>query len=615
LKLGLGKKNFGICGPNGTGKSGVVDAIEFALTGNITRLTGQGTSGITVRSHAPHVDGRDRPEKSRVALNVYIPSLKKKVAIERHVGDPSHPTVTPSQGDVLDTLAELGRHPEFALSRREIIKYVITPPGARSKEVQALLRLDSIEQLRLSLKKIENLCNREMSRFDSEVRQAELQLKSALGIPHLKRESILAAASQRRSLLQLEPISELRRDTSLAGGILSPERTSSIPPQIPKRQALNEMDRLIELLSGAEPKEITDGREAALATLQTLLGNPSLLRNLERQDFLRSGRDLIDDDACPLCDTEWDPEELRSHITAKLDTAREATALRHSVEVAVAPFANILAELESLAGSLMAASKRLPPTDDVGAIAGWLATLAKKRERLTGIKNIEEIIHEISEHFPQGNKRTLDAISDLRKRAENLPEPSSQEEAKQYLVICNERLDVYRLARRNYELWVQRLHLATQLLSIYNETSNSALNKIYKDVEQDFSRFYRFINREDEATFEGKLTPSLGKLGFDVDFYGRGFFPPGAYHSEGHQDGMGLCLYLALMRHTLRQQFTFAVLDDVLMSVDTGHRREVCAAEVGVWSDAIHIHYARPGLATAYEDGATDYRKILGPIP
>jgi hypothetical protein len=38
---------------------------------------------------------------------------------------------------------------------------------------------------------------------------------------------------------------------------------------------------------------------------------------------------------------------------------------------------------------------------------------------------------------------------------------------------------------------------------------------------------------------------------------------------------MGLCLYLALMNHLLKGSFTFAVLDDVLMSVDAGHRREV----------------------------------------
>ena len=39
---------------------------------------------------------------------------------------------------------------------------------------------------------------------------------------------------------------------------------------------------------------------------------------------------------------------------------------------------------------------------------------------------------------------------------------------------------------------------------------------------------------------------------------------------------MGLCLYLTLMEHLLQNHFTFSILDDVLMSVDTGHRREVC---------------------------------------
>lgn len=53
-------------------------------------------------------------------------------------------------------------------------------------------------------------------------------------------------------------------------------------------------------------------------------------------------------------------------------------------------------------------------------------------------------------------------------------------------------------------------------------------------------------------------------------------FPPGAYHSEGHQDGMGVCLYLALMRQLLGEEFRLAVLDDVVMSVDKEHRRQFC---------------------------------------
>ena len=42
LTLDFNRKNFAVCGPNGTGKSGVVDALEFALTGNISRLSGEG---------------------------------------------------------------------------------------------------------------------------------------------------------------------------------------------------------------------------------------------------------------------------------------------------------------------------------------------------------------------------------------------------------------------------------------------------------------------------------------------------------------------------------------------------------------------------------------------
>jgi hypothetical protein len=44
------------------------------------------------------------------------------------------------------------------------------------------------------------------------------------------------------------------------------------------------------------------------------------------------------------------------------------------------------------------------------------------------------------------------------------------------------------------------------------------LNTLYEDVQEDFSTFYRAINEDDEAKFTAKLTPSEGKLDFDVNF-------------------------------------------------------------------------------------------------
>jgi hypothetical protein len=81
---------------------------------------------------------------------------------------------------------------------------------------------------------------------------------------------------------------------------------------------------------------------------------------------------------------------------------------------------------------------------------------------------------------------------------------------------------------------------------------------------------------DDESGFKAKLLTSEGKLDLTVDFYDRGMFPPGAYHSEGHQDGMGVCLYFALMKQLLDERFLFAVFDDVVMSVDKDHRKQFC---------------------------------------
>jgi hypothetical protein len=39
---------------------------------------------------------------------------------------------------------------------------------------------------------------------------------------------------------------------------------------------------------------------------------------------------------------------------------------------------------------------------------------------------------------------------------------------------------------------------------------------------------------------------------------------------------MGVCLYLALMKRLFGKRFTFALLDDVVMSVDADHRRQFC---------------------------------------
>ncbi|MGL3210548.1 AAA family ATPase [Bradyrhizobium sp. BR 1433] len=189
MSLEFKGQNFAACGPNGTGKSGIVDAIEFALTGNISRLAGAGTGGLSVRAHGPHVDSRNKPEAASVTIDVTFPGLgSKKARIRRSVKSASVPEITPADKNVTAAFESIGLHPEFVLSHRELIRYVLSKPGQRAKEVQSLLRLDEIEKLRGVLQKIANACTKKLSGLERAEKDAITNLLAALDTAQLTGE-------------------------------------------------------------------------------------------------------------------------------------------------------------------------------------------------------------------------------------------------------------------------------------------------------------------------------------------------------------------------------------------------------------------------------------------
>ncbi|WP_374210203.1 ATP-binding protein, partial [Pseudonocardia sp. McavD-2-B] len=149
LDLDLSCKPFAVWGPNGSGKSGVIDAIDFALTGSVSRLTGAGSGGVTLLRHGPHVHSRDAPVKAEVSLEIVTTSGGRRAVLRRDVRSPKTFTLTPEIAEVREAVERVASHPELTLARRDIIKFVTAEAGERSKEVQALLKLEKLSQARL----------------------------------------------------------------------------------------------------------------------------------------------------------------------------------------------------------------------------------------------------------------------------------------------------------------------------------------------------------------------------------------------------------------------------------------------------------------------------------
>src|SRR6266498_1935995 len=151
LDIAFDRKTFAIVGPNGSGKSGVIDAIEFGLTGQIGRLTGRGTKGLSVSEHGPHVDKTKFPDAAFVELRVFLPAIGKTATITRKVSAPAKPKIVPADDGVKAALAEIADHPEITLSRREILRFILIEPAKRSEEIQTILKLDDMGQTRAAL--------------------------------------------------------------------------------------------------------------------------------------------------------------------------------------------------------------------------------------------------------------------------------------------------------------------------------------------------------------------------------------------------------------------------------------------------------------------------------
>jgi energy-coupling factor transporter ATP-binding protein EcfA2 len=573
LTLELGGGNFAVCGPNGTGKSGIVDALEFVLTGNISRLAGSGTGGLSVKEHGPHVDSRNKPQIASVTLTVHIPSLNKDASITRSVKDHKKPSIAPNDPDVHAVFEKVAMHPEFALSRREIIKYVLAEPGKHSREVQELLRLHEVERLRAIFQRIANSSDRDVTTLKSFRQESGAALQKALSLSKLDSTSILEAANERRVVLGLPPFTTLEANTSLKDGIATAGAKEQASKLL-KSQAKSDIEDAKAKLSVLTSATFLSSTGKALADIAELAKDETFLREATRGSFIETALDIFDGHKCPVCDTAFSEQVFRERLQAKLLRYEEASKRRLETEKKLAP---IIAELESTRISVTALARigsKLAPainTTELSSygqeIEGYVRTL---REFLP-LELAGSTLAKVTKVPPESSQ----SLRLLELGVNELPDPSQLDASRDYLIVGQEKLEAYRGAALKLRTAEQRAATARVIFNSYAKTTTDALDGIYKAVEGTFTKLYRLINQDDEKDFQAHLNPSIGKLGLDVDFYGRGFFPPGAYHSEGHQDGMGLCHYLALMKHLAGDAFTFAVLDDVLMSVDAGHRREV----------------------------------------
>jgi hypothetical protein len=573
LVLDLGARSFLVHGPNGSGKSGVVDAIDFAITGDVSRLSGPGTGDLSLIDHAPHVHKRNDPASARVTLTFVDPATGDEAVLRRTVKTPQTFSLTPDTSALRQVVKDAAGHPEQILTRREVIKFVLTEPGKRANEVQALLQLHSLGEFRRNFRTLQGTLRTRSRTADAEVTSATAELAQHLDRNEVLLTELLAAVNRRRLLLDADALTGIDADTKLDAGVKSGD-AGTHTEKATWLQLVGAAVSAAERWRSEERSALLGGLTEAVGTLQAVVNADAVLA---RAALARQGLAAIQDNHCPLCDTAWDSEQaLREHLDGKVEESTQLQALqsrtedtKHGLAAGFLSLRNYLVEAGTIAVKLSANEQAAVLRSAVVAMdsAGKQLATARGHGEVASVLALEAF--EISAAVESALSILLDAIR-------TLPDPSEAAAAASWLAVADDRWRRLVRSRVTADRAAAAAAAADAIYVAYCRAQDDQLEALYGKVEHRFSAFYRHINDGDEDGFRAALEPSAGKLDLSVDFYGIGMFPPGAYHSEGHQDGMGLSLYLALLEELMGGDLALVVLDDVITSVDIHHRRRLC---------------------------------------
>lgn len=583
LRIEPSKKSLVIYGPNGSGKSAVIDAIDFLLTGRIARLVGEGTDGVSLKSHGPHIDHVADLSKVDVTAEIQIGSVSDLISISRKMSQPSRLVYDSKYESSLASVLELLDRGQHVFTRRELLKLITAKASTRAQEIQKVLKLGDLEATRKNLVRVFNEAKKEDKAAFLQLDNSKKGVISITGYSIYDEPETLKFVNEQRKILGALGITELE----------SSKLQKDIAPIQSNVKSVNhiELNKRVGTLKQAELLslfiETKNTDEQLRVTLRSIRKDAQANWDSARHQLTKDGIELIRESGeCPLCDVDWKDGEIKEFLQARVETQSERQEKLSTNAKSVSKNANDIiikiSQLNELISSVNETERAKNSTvvkESMDILKDWVKTLSELKAAL--VKPLDTYIEE---QFPTADVEylysppSIDAILDsFENEIKKLfPEATPEQTAWDNLTKLTERVRLVEEGQFELSRTTTVLSRATILGQSYVSARDEILDGLYDKIKLRFVGLYREMHGSDEKDFEASFTPQDAGLNFEVDFYGRGQHPPHAMHSEGHQDSMGVCLFLALSEYLNTGLIDLTILDDIVMSVDSGHRRAFC---------------------------------------
>ncbi len=577
LPIDLTKEHRSIAfyGENASGKSTLTDALEWFINNRVQHLWREGCKQDALRNVLCNDDEPSQVEvhfsgNSLSGIKTLSPALETEQSNEN-----------PDFTSLIDHLAD----DHIFLRHADITRFLDADKGKKREAIASFIGYEEITKFRGHIQSAGNTLQRDTT-YTTAKSQLETHKTTIMGLVGEAVTDMSGCYKKANELTKPFAISAtITDDKTYEQAVDELQKSSTDPAKTSKAQQLNRFEK--------ECIDLHISSDAVLAAIMSftapynkIVKEKDDVSKIRIAEFLEKGDQVIEDKLftdpnCPFCLSDYDLPALQTEVQARLTAIAQlqqkfnlTKASKDNLDAALTrahsqaqSIANNYSDLDSFKTFTDAAKTEAASlsafTQLVNTTFGTLDALTVDKKFLTSQKNLS------------ANAKT----SATKAQQEGTKLAMTEQEKQLALTLIT--LDQLHTAVSDYvkknqlvKLYEAQILTLSAIFDSFVEIQNSALQAILDTVSKDVGAFYKKLHPKENID-EVRLT-MVGDEGveFQYAFHGKKAQPPRKYLSESHLNSLGIVLFLANAR-LFNKQARFLVLDDIVTSFDTGHRRRL----------------------------------------
>lgn len=554
LDLEIGSRGAVIYGENGTGKSSIVDAIEYFFSGNISHL--KSAKSLSVKDYGTHIHKNRDPEVSLTFLD------DTKVT---RTFDKKYRVPTPLLG-----YFKGAQNGKLILRRSQILDFIHDQPSNRYRSFGGLIgleKLDDIESCFKSLKErahmdVQNCIKRINYEYDDLSELLNKRIDNKADLLHEVNRML-----ESENILKIESLDDLQIRKMELMALHFGNDYFNIFSSNPNLAELKNLD--------------LDEIHYLVFTFSTLLTN-FYNKSIENYGglFLQTARELINsinEEKCPICNQGINREVLLEELNARINALEDLEKYKSEIRKTGAEIIGKLQIVITLLSNMFRINLSERNGLDIQKLIDNLTFLNLK---ITDAMNLRyNVNYEGFDKELENLDTILPGIEKFKKVLDRTQKskPHDYRELIARLNSINERLYSITKVEEEHTKKLKSYDLTNLIYTKYAKIKKREIQSIYEEIQNDIETFYSIIHpKEDHGKIQ--LIVDKTKKSNSVDIKVNSFkreVDPRAYQSEGHLDSLGLCVFLAFIKK-FNSGCNLLVLDDIVTTIDSNHRNRIC---------------------------------------